>query len=403
MGLRRRGRYPANSASAFDITRFSRGRIGGENFRGGRSGGGKETGIKPSLFFCFIFNSLQVADAHFLADNADDPRRAPRSDFARRDQCGGRRATAVPAATPGVSINPCALPPKPPDLTGRPAEEQTTLALIHHSIRRTPGNCSSDVSPSAHYSGSSGIVFADGPKIKKAVEKVTREAVLRYHSEGRPGKIEVIPCKPTCTQLDLGLAYTPGVAIPVLEIADHPDDRLRVTPPKATWSAVISNGTAILGLGNLGPLAAKPVMEGKGVLFKRFADIDVFDIEIDATDPDEIISVVRAIAPTFGGINLEDIKAPECFVVEESAQAQLDIPVFHDDQHGTAIIVTAGLLNALEVTGKQDRRGADRRSTAPARPASPVPRCSCGPASSASISPCATSTGVILHGTRQEA
>ena len=181
---------------------------------------------------------------------------------------------------------------------------------------------------------------------------ISKENALRYHEEGRPGKIEVIPSKPTSSQLDLGLAYTPGVAVPVLEIAHHPDDVYRYTA-KGNLVAVVSNGTAILGLGNLGPLAAKPVMEGKGVLFKRFADIDVFDIELDSTDPAEIINVVRAIAPTFGGINLEDIKAPECFIVEEALKRMLDIPVFHDDQHGTAIICTAGLLNALEVVRKK--------------------------------------------------
>jgi malate dehydrogenase (oxaloacetate-decarboxylating)(NADP+) len=181
---------------------------------------------------------------------------------------------------------------------------------------------------------------------------ISKETALRYHEEGRPGKIEVVPTKPTTAQLDLALAYTPGVAVPVLEIAEKPDDAYRYTT-KGNLVAVVSNGTAILGLGNRGPLASKPVMEGKGVLFKRFADIDVFDIEVDATDPEEIINVVRAIAPTFGGINLEDIKAPECFVIEQRLKEMLDIPVFHDDQHGTAIIATAALLNALEVVGKK--------------------------------------------------
>jgi malate dehydrogenase (oxaloacetate-decarboxylating)(NADP+) len=181
---------------------------------------------------------------------------------------------------------------------------------------------------------------------------ISKETALRYHEEGRPGKIEVVPTKPTTAQLDLALAYTPGVAVPVLEIAEKPDDAYRYTT-KGNLVAVVSNGTAILGLGNRGPLASKPVMEGKGVLFKRFADIDVFDIEVDATAPEEIISVVRAIAPTFGGINLEDIKAPECFVIEQRLKEMLDIPVFHDDQHGTAIIATAALLNALEVVGKK--------------------------------------------------
>jgi malate dehydrogenase (oxaloacetate-decarboxylating)(NADP+) len=181
---------------------------------------------------------------------------------------------------------------------------------------------------------------------------ISKETALRYHEEGRPGKIEVVPTKPTTAQLDLSLAYTPGVAVPVLEIAQNPDDAYRYTT-KGNLVAVVSNGTAILGLGNRGPLASKPVMEGKCVLFKRFADIDVFDIEVDATNPEEIINVVRAIAPTFGGINLEDIKAPECFVIEERLKEMLDIPVFHDDQHGTAIIATAGLLNALEISGKK--------------------------------------------------
>jgi len=180
---------------------------------------------------------------------------------------------------------------------------------------------------------------------------ITKESALLYHEQGRPGKIEVIPTKPTSSQLDLALAYTPGVAVPVLEIAKNPDDAYRYTA-KSNLVAVISNGTAILGLGNLGPLAAKPVMEGKGVLFKRFADIDVFDIEVDETDPEKLIEVVRAIAPTFGGINLEDIKAPECFVIEQRLKAMLDIPVFHDDQHGTAIIATAGLINALKLVNK---------------------------------------------------
>ncbi len=180
---------------------------------------------------------------------------------------------------------------------------------------------------------------------------ITKEMALKYHSVGRPGKIEVIPTKPTSTQLDLGLAYTPGVAVPVLEIADNPDKVFEYTA-KGNLVAVVSNGSAILGLGNRGPMASKPVMEGKGVLFKRFADVDVFDIEVDSSDPEEIINVVRAIAPTFGGINLEDIKAPECFEIEERLKGMLDIPVFHDDQHGTAIIATAGLMNALEISGK---------------------------------------------------
>ncbi len=183
-------------------------------------------------------------------------------------------------------------------------------------------------------------------------EKSLREAALEYHSTGRPGKIEVVATKPMVTQWDLGLAYTPGVAQPVLEIDKNPADVFKYTA-KGNLVAVVSNGTAILGLGDRGPLAAKPVMEGKGVLFKRFADVDVFDIEVDSKDPDEIINVVRAIAPTFGGINLEDIKAPECFYIEETLKKMLDIPVFHDDQHGTAIITAAGLINAVEIQGKK--------------------------------------------------
>jgi len=182
-------------------------------------------------------------------------------------------------------------------------------------------------------------------------DKLRNEA-LKYHSEGRPGKIQVVPTKPTVTQRHLSLAYTPGVAIPVEEIDRDPALAYEYTA-KGNLVAVVSNGTAILGLGNRGPLAAKPVMEGKGVLFKRFADVDVFDIELDTEDPDEIISVVKVIAPSFGGINLEDIKAPECFYVEEQLKEMLDIPVFHDDQHGTAIISGAGLLNALDLVGKK--------------------------------------------------
>ncbi|CAG0962327.1 partial malate dehydrogenase (oxaloacetate-decarboxylating)(NADP+), partial [Gammaproteobacteria bacterium] len=181
---------------------------------------------------------------------------------------------------------------------------------------------------------------------------VTAQETFEYHRRGRPGKIEVVPTKPMITQRDLSLAYTPGVADVVLEIERRPEAAYEMTA-KANLVAVISNGTAILGLGDRGALASKPVMEGKGVLFKRFADVDVFDIEVDTHDPHEIIRVVKAIAPTFGGINLEDIKSPECFFIEQTLQEQLDIPVFHDDQHGTAIIASAALLNVLEVTGKQ--------------------------------------------------
>lgn len=174
---------------------------------------------------------------------------------------------------------------------------------------------------------------------------------LAYHSEGRPGKIEVKPTKPYHSQRDLSLAYTPGVAVPCLEIQKNPDDVYKYTT-KGNLVAVISNGTAVLGLGDIGPEAGKPVMEGKGFLFKIYADIDVFDIEIDEKDPDRLVQIIKAIAPTFGGINLEDIKAPECFEIEERLKEELNIPVMHDDQHGTAIITSAGLLNALEITGK---------------------------------------------------
>jgi len=183
--------------------------------------------------------------------------------------------------------------------------------------------------------------------------KITREDALEYHRlKGKPGKVAIIPTKPMDTQRDLSLAYSPGVAEPVLEIEKNPDDAYEYTS-KGNLVAVISNGTAILGLGDRGALASKPVMEGKGVLFKKFADIDVFDIELNSHDPDEIIKVVAAISPTFGGINLEDIKAPECFYIEEELKKMLNIPVFHDDQHGTAIISSAGLANALEIVGKK--------------------------------------------------
>jgi malate dehydrogenase (oxaloacetate-decarboxylating)(NADP+) len=181
---------------------------------------------------------------------------------------------------------------------------------------------------------------------------ITREEVFEYHRRGRPGKIEVVPTKPLDTQRDLSLAYSPGVAQPVIEIEARPDAAYEFTA-RGNLVGVISNGTAILGLGDRGALASKPVMEGKGVLFKAFADVDVFDIEVETRDPDEFIQVVANIAPTFGGINLEDIKAPECFYIEQTLKEQLDIPVFHDDQHGTAIISGAALLNGLELTGKE--------------------------------------------------
>lgn len=182
--------------------------------------------------------------------------------------------------------------------------------------------------------------------------KITKEAALLYHSQGKPGKIEVVPTKPYSTQTDLSLAYSPGVAEPCLEIEKNPQDAYKYTA-KGNLVAVISNGTAVLGLGDIGALSGKPVMEGKGLLFKIYAGIDVFDIEVNEKDPEKFIEAVKAIAPTFGGINLEDIKAPECFEIEKRLKEELDIPVMHDDQHGTAIISSAGLINALEVAGKR--------------------------------------------------
>jgi len=184
------------------------------------------------------------------------------------------------------------------------------------------------------------------------MSKVSKEKALIYHSEGKPGKIEVVPTKPHSTQADLSLAYSPGVAEPCLEIKDNPEHAYDYTA-KGNLVAVISNGTAVLGLGDIGAIAGKPVMEGKGLLFKIFAGIDVFDIEINEKDPEKFIAAVKAIAPTFGGINLEDIKAPECFEIEQRLKAELDIPVMHDDQHGTAIISAAGLMNAMEIVGKK--------------------------------------------------
>lgn len=182
--------------------------------------------------------------------------------------------------------------------------------------------------------------------------KITREAALLYHSQGKPGKIEVVPTKPYSTQTDLSLAYSPGVAEPCLEIEKDPQNAYKYTA-KGNLVAVISNGTAVLGLGDIGALSGKPVMEGKGLLFKIYAGIDVFDIEVDEKDPEKFIAAVKAIAPTFGGINLEDIKAPECFEIERRLKEELDIPVMHDDQHGTAIISSAGLINALQVANKK--------------------------------------------------
>src|SRR5687767_1371498 len=181
---------------------------------------------------------------------------------------------------------------------------------------------------------------------------IRKEDALEYHEKGRPGKIEVVPTKETKTQRDLALAYSPGVAEPCKEIAADVSNVYKYTA-KGNLVAVISNGTAVLGLGNIGPEASKPVMEGKGVLFKKFAGIDVFDIEINETDPDEFIKIVKALEPTFGGINLEDIKAPECFKIETELREKMNIPIVHDDQHGTAIISSAALLNALEIVGKK--------------------------------------------------
>jgi malate dehydrogenase (oxaloacetate-decarboxylating)(NADP+) len=182
---------------------------------------------------------------------------------------------------------------------------------------------------------------------------VLKEKALRYHElDGKPGKVSVVPTKPCTTSEELSLAYTPGVAKPVLEIERDPENAYRYTS-KGNLVAVITNGTAILGLGDRGALASKPVMEGKGVLFKRFADIDVFDIELNERDPKKIIEMVKAMEPTFGGVNLEDIKGPECFEIEQELIKQCNIPIFHDDQHGTAIISTAGLMNACEIINKQ--------------------------------------------------
>src|SRR5258705_4946317 len=179
-----------------------------------------------------------------------------------------------------------------------------------------------------------------------------KQQALEYHSKGRPGKIEVVPTKEAKTQRDLSLAYSPGVAEPCLEIAANVENVYKYTA-KGNLVAVISNGTAVLGLGDIGPEASKPVMEGKGVLFKIFANLDVFDIDLNEKDPEKFVQIVKALEPTFGGINLEDIKAPECFYIEQELKARCNIPVMHDDQHGTAIISAAALLNALEIQKKQ--------------------------------------------------
>src|SRR6187431_2264725 len=188
--------------------------------------------------------------------------------------------------------------------------------------------------------------------IRRARPTFTDQEALQFHARGRPGKLEVVAIKPMATQRDLSLAYSPGVAVPVLAIAKDPDLAYDYTN-KGNFVAVITNGTAILGLGNLGALAAKPVMEGKAVLFKRFADIDSIDLLVSTEDPDEFVNCVKFLGKGYGGINLEDIKAPECFVIEERLRELLDIPVFHDDQHGTAIITAAGLINALHLTGRE--------------------------------------------------
>ena len=197
--------------------------------------------------------------------------------------------------------------------------------------------------------------MADDTPIRPKRQTITDQEALQFHSRGRPGKLEIVPTKPMATQRDLSLAYSPGVAVPVLAIAQDPSTAFDYTV-RGNMVAVITNGTAILGLGNLGALAAKPVMEGKAVLFKRFADIDSIDLEVDTEDPEAFINAVRYLGPSFGGINLEDIKAPECFIIEERLREMMDIPVFHDDQHGTAIISAAGLLNAIHLTGRDIKK-----------------------------------------------
>lgn len=179
-----------------------------------------------------------------------------------------------------------------------------------------------------------------------------KQSALDFHEFPHPGKITVTPTKPLTTQRDLALAYSPGVAVPCLEIADDPLKAYRYTA-KGNLVGVVSNGTAVLGLGNIGALAGKPVMEGKGVLFKKFSGVDVFDIEVDETDPDKLVDIIASLEPTFGGINLEDIKAPECFYIEQKLRERMKIPVFHDDQHGTAIICTAAVINGLRIVKKK--------------------------------------------------
>src|SRR4030081_3839037 len=187
--------------------------------------------------------------------------------------------------------------------------------------------------------------------IRRTRPTFTDQEALQFHAEGRPGKLEIVPTKPMATQRDLSLAYSPGVAVPVEAIAENPSLAYDYTT-KGNLVAVISNGTAILGMGNLGALASKPVMEGKAALFKRFADIDSIDIEVDTQDVDAFVKAVRSLGPSWGGINLEDIKAPECFIIESRLRELMDIPVFHDDQHGTAIISAEALINAVHLTGR---------------------------------------------------
>src|SRR5450432_3564185 len=195
------------------------------------------------------------------------------------------------------------------------------------------------------------MFMANDPESRSKRPSITDREALLFHSRGRPGKLEIMPTKPMATQRDLSLAYSPGVAVPVKAIHADPSTAYDYTV-RGNMVAVITNSTAILGLGNLGALAAKPVMEGKAVLFKRFADIDSIDLEVDTEDPEEFINSVRYLGPSFGGINLEDIKAPECFIIEERLRELMDIPVFHDDQHGTAIIAAAGMLNAMRLTDR---------------------------------------------------
>src|ERR1700733_2664548 len=205
------------------------------------------------------------------------------------------------------------------------------------------------------FAGDAGLPGGNPTIMDHSAARVTDEEALLFHSAGKPGKIEISPTKPLTTQRDLTLAYSPGVAAPCLAIRDNPDSAYDYTA-RGNMVAVISNGTAVLGLGDLGALASKPVMEGKAVLFKRFADVDGIDLEVDTSDVDEFINCVRFLGPSFGGINLEDIKAPDCFIIEQRLREIMDIPVFHDDQHGTAIIAAAGLMNALDLTGRTAKK-----------------------------------------------